>query len=183
MTVGSRRFSVGHPRVALLAATTLLSLVIASGAQALGGVRVAGGSTLGPSWHAALEPHSVSASDQAPPPGLSVAMQLMPESLTSALGGGILVAVRANQSADGIATVSIPHTLARRAHIKSGSGRWVAIGRGTVWQVKDGTVLLHLRLARATAAKLKGFGYLAMRVRLSLYGLGGHVVLQSLGRY
>lgn len=178
-------FSVGRTRGAVLAttATVVLSLFVVSGAQAVGGLTVAKSQKFGLGWHAAFNPRSSLPSNQAESQALRVAMQLMPESLKSVLRTGILVAVRANETANGIATVSIPRKLARRAHIKAGSRPWVAIGRGTVRQVRDGTVLLHLHLSRVTATKLKGLGHVAMTVRLSLYGLGGHVVLLAAGSY
>lgn len=114
---------------------------------------------------------------------LSAHIQLLPQSLRGVLRSGIALAVRSNQAADGIATVTITRSAARRAHIKVGRGSSVVIGRGTVWQVRNGTVMLHLFLSKSTLAKLKRLHALNLTVRLALVGAGGHETLVAAGSY
>jgi PKD domain len=114
---------------------------------------------------------------------LSARIQLLPQSLRGVLRSGITLTVRSNQAADGIATVMITRAAAKRAHIKVGRGASVVIGRGTVWQVKNGTVTLHLHLSKATVKKLKRLRALDLTVRLALVGSGGHTTLLAAGSY
>lgn len=115
-----------------------------------------------------------------------VRMQLLPQSLKSMLRSGLAVRVTSTRAADGIVTLSISRKAARRAHIKAGRGPSVVIAKGTLSQVKDGTVNLHLhlRLARSTANKLKRLGHVTVTVRLALAGAGGgHVAIDAAARY
>ena len=58
------------------------------------------------------------------------------------------------------------------------------IGRGTVSRIKNGTVNLHLRLSRVTAAKLKHLGHVTLTLRLALVAAGGvHLTIDAAGRY
>jgi hypothetical protein len=116
--------------------------------------------------------------------GLQVRMQLLPQALRAVLRRGIAVQVSANEPANGIAQVSISRATAKRAHIKTGRGPSVTIGRGTLSQVKDGTIVLHLHLSRSMAAKLKQLRHATLTVRLSLVGAGGaHLAIDAAGRY
>lgn len=116
--------------------------------------------------------------------GLQVRMQLMPQSLKSALHFGIKVNVNSNETASGIATVSITRAFAKRLHIKVGHSPAVVIGRGTVSSIQKGTVTLHLHLARAIAKKLKHRKHVALTVRLALVASGGgRIAVDAAGRY
>jgi hypothetical protein len=113
-------------------------------------------------------------------PSLSVKVQVMPESLARLASQGLALRVTANGRADGVVAVSMSGAAARRAHITTSTASTVVIGRGTInGQVKAGTVTLHLRLASATAAKLKTLGHVTLTVQLSLVGTGGQRVSVS----
>ena len=115
--------------------------------------------------------------------GLTLRLQLMPQSLRNVLAFGIKVRVSSNMAADGIATVSIPRKAAKRAHIKVGNSPLVRIGIGTV-QVKNGTGTLHVHLSQAIAAKLRRLGHVTLTVRLRLVAAGGHrASIVEAGRY
>ncbi len=103
---------------------------------------------------------------------LQVHLQLQPQSLKAALRKGISVRVTSNAAANGIATVMISRKAAKRAHIKVGKGRTVRIGLGTVSSIKNGSVMLHLHLSAATAAKLRRLGHVDMTIRLTLVAAG-----------
>jgi hypothetical protein len=115
---------------------------------------------------------------------LQVRMQLLPQALRSILRTGIKVQVFANGPANGIASVYVSRATARRAGIQTGHGPVVVIGRGTVSQVKSGTVVLHLFLSHSTARKLKRLKHVTLNVRLALVGAGGdHLAVVAAGRY
>jgi hypothetical protein len=117
-------------------------------------------------------------------PGLHVRMLLMPQSLRTILVHGLSLRVTSNARANGIAYVSIPRSLAKRAHIKVGRKPYVVIGVGTVSGITDGTVSLHLKLSRSVAKKLRHLHHVTLSVRLSLVGVGGnHVAVDAAGRY
>ena len=103
---------------------------------------------------------------------LQVHLQLQPQSLKAVLRKGISVRVTSNAAANGIATVTISRKAAKRAHIKYGKGPTVRIGLGTVSSIRNGSVLLHLHLSRATAAKLRHVGHVDMTIRLALVAAG-----------
>jgi PKD domain len=103
---------------------------------------------------------------------LQVHLQLQPQSLKAVLRNGISVRVTSNAAANGIATVVISRKAARRAHIKVGKGPTVRIGLGTVSSIKNGSVMLHLHLSAATAAKLRHLGHVDMTIRLALVAPG-----------
>lgn len=130
----------------------------------------------------AADPASQAAN--APNPVLQVRIRLMPQGLPAVLRTGIALRVSANESANGIASVSISRLAARRAHMKLGRARSVVIGEGTISQVKSGTVGLRLKLARAVIKKLIGLEHLGLHVRFSLVGGGGdHVAVGVSGSY
>lgn len=115
---------------------------------------------------------------------LTVRLQLLPQSLRSMISHGILISVGANQSANGIVTVSITRSAAKRAHIKAGRGPSVVIGRGTLGAVKNGTVVLHLHLSKATLAKLKHLRRVKLTVRLALLAANGtHLAIDAAANY
>jgi hypothetical protein len=121
-----------------------------------------------------------------PPPKalLQAHLQLIPQSLRAMLSGGLAVRVTANKAADGIVTLTIPRAAAKRAHIKTGRGATVVIGRGTVAGIKNGTLSLRLRLSRATAAKLGRIKHIAVTVRVALVDAGGeHVAIVAAASY
>jgi hypothetical protein len=116
--------------------------------------------------------------------GLHVRILLMPQSLHTVLAHGVNVRVTSDARASGIAWVSIPRGLAKRAHIKAGRKPFVVIGVGTVSGISDGTVSLHLKLSRSVAAKLRHLSHVALSVRLSLVGAdGNHAAVDAAGRY
>lgn len=103
-----------------------------------------------------------------PTPGLSVRIQLLPQSLRSMLRSGVAVRVSSNQGADGIATLSISRSAAKAAHIRTGRGPSVVIGRGTLSGIKNGSVKLHLHLPPATVAKLQHLRHVTLTIRLAV---------------
>jgi len=116
--------------------------------------------------------------------GLKGQLQLMPEGLKSVLRSGISLRLTSNQSADGLATLSIPTKAANQAHIKHGRGKSVVIGRGTIRGVGSGTIKLHVHLSRGVATKLRRLHHVSFTVRLTLYAAGGqHLTLDAAGRY
>jgi hypothetical protein len=117
-------------------------------------------------------------------PGLHVRLQLMPQSLKSLVRSGVSLSVMANEPADGLATISIARSAAKRAHIKAGHSAAVVIGRGTVSGIKAGTVGIHLRLSKRVAAKLKRLGHVSLTISLTLIDAGGdRQVVVVAGRY
>jgi hypothetical protein len=116
--------------------------------------------------------------------GLTARMQLMPQGFHDMLRRGIATRVTSNQRATAFVTLSIPRAAARRAHLGSGRGRSVVVGRGTVSLISAGTVNLHLRFAHAVVAKLARLHHVALTVRLVLVSSGGnHVTIDAAGRY
>ena len=116
--------------------------------------------------------------------GLHVRILLMPQSLRMILDHGVNLRVSSDGRANGIAYVSIPRSLAKRAHIKTGRKPSVVIGVGTLSGITDGTVSLHLTLSRSMVAKLRHLSHVTLSVRLSLVGAGGdHVAVDAAGRY
>lgn len=117
-------------------------------------------------------------------PALNVRMQLMPQSLRSVLRGGVSIQVTSNSVVDGIVSISITRSAAKRAHIHYGRGPSVVIGRGTVSKIANGTVSLRLRLSRATALKLKHLTHVSLTVRLAVVAANGnHMAVDAAGRY
>lgn len=115
---------------------------------------------------------------------LAVHLQLMPQSLTSALVSGLRLRVNSNQSADGLVTVSISRQAAKRAHLAVGRSATVVIGRGTVSQVRSGTITLRLGLSRKMAIKLRSLRHVTMTVRLALVpAVGRRMTIVIAGRY
>jgi hypothetical protein len=119
-----------------------------------------------------------------PGPGLKIHLQLVPQSLRSMLRVGVAIRVSSNEGADGIATLSISRSAAKRAHLHVGRGPAVVIGRGTISGIKNGSVRLQIHLSRAMAAKLKGLGHVTLTVRLAVVAAGrAHVAVVVAGRY
>ena len=117
-------------------------------------------------------------------PGLTVHLQMLPQSLKAVLQHGIAVRVSSSAAANGIATVWITRAAARQAHIKTGKGPAVRIGLGTVSSISNGTVTLRLHLSPAVAKKLRQLGHLAVTVRLALVASGNHrISVVTAGRY
>lgn len=115
---------------------------------------------------------------------LSVRIQLMPQSLRQILRSGITVQVKSNAQANGLAWVYISRAMAKRLHLRVGRSSIVVIGEGIVWQVKDGTVTLHLRLSRRVAKRLKKVKRATLNVRLALIAAGGdHLSVAAAGDY
>jgi hypothetical protein len=126
---------------------------------------------------------------KAPPPApgstaLLAHLQLMPQGLKGLLRNGISVRVTSNQAAAGFVTLTIPRSAARRAHIKTGRGATVIVGRGTVSGIASGTVSLRVHLSRTMAKKLGHLRHVTLTVRLTLADAGGaHVAVDAAGRY
>ncbi len=116
--------------------------------------------------------------------GFKIHLLLMPQGLKTVLTRGLMARVTSNQKAAGIATVSISRAAAKRAHIKLGRGPSVVVGVGTLSGIKNGTVRLHLRMSKSTAAKLKKLGRVTLTVRLALVSANGErVAIDAAGRY
>jgi hypothetical protein len=124
-----------------------------------------------------------------PPPshpatGLHARLALVPQGLRGVLRSGVAVRVTANEPADGIATVYISRHAARLAHIKTGRGTAVVIGRGTVTGIKNGTTALHVRLSRSMTAKLRHLRHVSLTLRLALRAANGdRAAIDAAGRY
>jgi len=115
---------------------------------------------------------------------LRVRMRLMPQALKTMLRSGIAIVVTSNQDANAIVTLSIPRGAARRAHIASGRGPAVMIGRGTASKITSGTGTLHLRLAASTVKKLRRLRHVTVTVRLALVAAGnGRAAVVAAARY
>ena len=111
-------------------------------------------------------------------------MALAPQGLKGILRSGVALNVTANQSANGILTLSIPRSAAKRAHISAGHSSSVVIGRGTVSGIHSGSNHLHVHLPKATAAKLKRLGHVTLTFRLTLVAQGGHrITVDAAGHY
>jgi hypothetical protein len=105
--------------------------------------------------------------------GLSVKLQLLPESLKTLLRRGVSLKVTANEAADGIASISIARAAAKRAHIAAGRGPSVTIGLGTVKGLVNGTVELRLRLSKKVAAKIRRLRHVTLTISLTLLDHSG----------
>ena len=117
-------------------------------------------------------------------PALSVRVALSPQGLKGVLRSGVALNVTSNQSANGILTLSIPRSAAKRAHIHVGRGPSVVIGRGTLSGIHSGSNHLHVHLPKATASKLKKLGHVTLTIRLSLVAKGGHrITVDAAGHY
>jgi PKD domain len=115
---------------------------------------------------------------------LQVRLQLVPQGLKSMLRSGVAMKVTSNKAASGIVTVSITRGAAREAHIRTGHGPSVVIGRGTVSKIKSGTMQLRLHLSRSVAAKLKRLRHVTLTIRVALVdGNGVHRAFVAAGRY
>jgi hypothetical protein len=116
---------------------------------------------------------------------LHVRLQLMPQSRHAVLQNGLAVRVSSNQSSDGFATLWIPAYAARSAHIHGSHGQYgVAVGRGTVSGIKDGTMTLRVRISGSTASHLAHLKHLDLILRLALVSrTGQHVSVGARGSY
>jgi|GEM_PF-4893561 len=116
--------------------------------------------------------------------GLKVQLQLLPQALRGVLRRGVALRVSSNEPANGFATLLISRKAARRAHLKTTRRPFVVIGTGTVGNVKDGTVTLHLRMSRAMAKKLSRLKHVTVTVRLALIDSAGkRVAVDVAGNY
>ncbi|MHB8690854.1 MAG: PKD domain-containing protein [Solirubrobacteraceae bacterium] len=115
--------------------------------------------------------------------GLKASLQLLPQNLRGILRRGLAVMVRSNQAADGIASISIPVSSARHAHI-GGRGPAVVVARGTVSGLVSGTMMLHLHIDPRVAHKLSKLRHVTLTVRLIVLGAGHHsVAIDAAGHY
>jgi hypothetical protein len=115
---------------------------------------------------------------------LHARLQLLPQGLRTMLRVGLAARVSSNEVADGIATMSISARDADRARIRHGRGANVVIARGTVSQIRTGTVALNLHLSPATAAKLRRLRHVTLTVRISLVAADhNHLTIVAAGRY
>jgi YD repeat-containing protein len=128
---------------------------------------------LGSNGQPAAVPTAAPGSSSSSGPALSVRLQLLPQSLKAVLARGMAVRVSSNKAANGIATVWITRAAAKRAGISVGrKAKTVRIGIGTVASITNGTVVLHLHLARPVAKKLGHLGHVTMTLHLSLVAAG-----------
>ena len=117
-------------------------------------------------------------------PAFHVGLQLMPQGLRALLRTGLSISVNSNEAANGIVSVAIPRSAAKRAHIKAGRSKTVVVGRGTVSDIVDGTASLRVRFSRSIAKKLGRLAHVTLTVRLALTAAGGaHVAVDAAGRY
>ncbi len=131
-----------------------------------------------------LAPPTSQTGKSAAKPALSVRVALAPQGLKGILSSGVSLNVTANQSANGILTLSIPRSAAKRAHIRTGHSSSVVIGRGTISGIHSGSNHLHVHLPKATASKLKRLGHVTLTIRLSLVAQGGHrITVDAAGHY
>jgi hypothetical protein len=108
----------------------------------------------------------------------------MPQALTGVLRSGVTVVVVSNEAADGLASVSIPRSAAKRAHLKAGRGPSIVIAEGTVSGIANGKKTLHLRLSRSVTSKLKALHHVVLTVRMTLVATGGqHYAGDVAGHY
>ncbi len=115
---------------------------------------------------------------------LHARLQLLPQGLRTMLRVGLAARVSSNEVADGIATMSISARDADRARIRHGRGADVVIARGTVSQIRTGTVALILHLSPATAAKLRRLSHVTLTVRISLVAADhNRLTIVAAGRY
>jgi hypothetical protein len=115
--------------------------------------------------------------------GLKASLQLLPQNLRGILRRGLAVMVRSNQAADGIASISIPVSAARHAHI-GGRGPSVMVARGTVSGLVAGVATLHLHIDPRVAHKLSKLRHVTLTVRLVVLGAGHHsVAVDAAGHY
>jgi hypothetical protein len=119
------------------------------------------------------------------PAALQVHLQLMPQSVKGVLRQGLALRVTSTQPANGLATVLLGRSSARRAHIKVARKQsGVVVGRGTLSGIKSGTVTLHMKLSRATVKKLSRLKHMFVTVRLALTAASGaHVTVDAAGNY
>jgi PKD domain len=138
---------------------------------------------LGPTGKLVTPPPPTTSTSHTIPP-FSARLQLMPQGLRALLRGGLSMRVTSDEAADGLVTVSISRSAAKRAHIKTGRSKTVVVGRGTVSGVVDGTASLHVRFSRSMAKKLGRLARVTLTVRLALTAIGGsHVAVDAAGRY
>ncbi len=107
-----------------------------------------------------------------PPPVLKASLRLVPQSLRSLLRSGMVVRITSNRVADGLVALEIPRSLARRAHLRTGSATSVVVGRGTVAGIRAGTMTVHVRLSASIARKLGRLHHLTFTLRMTLVGSG-----------
>lgn len=118
------------------------------------------------------------------PSGLQANLQLMPQGLGTVLRSGVAVRVTSNAPADGIATLTVPRSAGKQAHLPVGRGPAVVVGRGSVSGIKQGTTSLHLRLSKSVASKLARLRHVVVTVRLALVAAGGqHLAIDVAGHY
>jgi PKD domain len=139
-------------------------------------------SILGPTGQPVTPPTSPTVTHTAAP--FSARIQLMPQGLRSLLRKGLSISVSSDEAANGLVTVAIPRSAAKRAHIKTGRSKTVVVGRGTVSDIVDGTASLRVRFSRSMAKKLGRLTRVTLTVRLALTAAGGaHVAVDAAGRY
>lgn len=116
--------------------------------------------------------------------GLIVKLQLLPQGLGAVLYRGVALQVTSTAPANGFATISLSRKLAKLAHLRSGGRAPVVIGSGTINQIRDGVVRLHLHLAPAVVNQLRHLERLALTVALSLVDADGRrVAVDAAGSY
>jgi hypothetical protein len=117
-------------------------------------------------------------------PGLHARLALMPQSLRAMLRSGVAANVSANETAAGIATLLVSRGDAARAHIRHGRSATVVVARGTVSEIRTGTVRLSLHLASSIASKLRRLSHVTLTVRISLVDASrNRLTIDAAGRY
>jgi hypothetical protein len=115
---------------------------------------------------------------------LRVHIQLLPQGFRQVLRSGIAVRVTSNGKASGFASIKVSRAIAKYLHLRVGRAPAVAIARGFVSEIFDGSATLHLDLSRATVAKLKRLRHMTLTVTLQLVGSAGdRLTIDAAGRY
>lgn len=117
-------------------------------------------------------------------PALGAKFQLLPQSLRAVLKRGIGVTLSAREDADGVAYVSIPAAVARRAHLGKVHGVAFTLARGAVSGVSATSATMYLRLPHVARSRLHRLHHLKLTLRLVLLGRdGSREAVDLAGRY
>jgi hypothetical protein len=118
------------------------------------------------------------------PAGLAVRVQLLPQGLGAVLRHGVALRVTSNEAANGFVTISISRRAARRAGFRTGRLPFVVIARGTVSGIRDGRMMMRLRMSGAAVQKLHRLRHVTLTIRLALRDAAGRrVAVDVAGNY
>jgi PKD repeat protein len=98
----------------------------------------------------------------------SVGINLIAANLHSVLHDGIPAMVTSNRPADGFATISIPSSVAKRAHIHAGKAASVIIGRAIVSHIVPGTNHVRIHLGASIVSRLRSLSHAKISIRIQL---------------